>query len=358
MTKKAALILAGGQARRFQVKREEWKDKALARLYGKPLIVHVVEAVNNLVDSIVICVNEEARKPLYSEVLRKYSIGYVKFCVDERFPYVKGPITAIATGLKSTDADYCVVLPCDVPLMQPAVIEHLFNAVRDSSVAVPIWPDGRLESLIITCKRPITSQIAVALCKLGRRRPDDIIRGASRATFVSTVGDLKDLDPEFKSFVNINFREDLTRLPTRVVEDGPIKETLRLAIGCPRTPEWEQLETALEYSRGGKFLEASDMFSSLSSRFENRKLNFWAGITRENEGRSLYNLSEMQQNARFKKDYYVQSKIAFTKAAENYELEAEFYEKNQLSFLAKRAKTDELWAASQSEMLSDNTKNK
>jgi molybdopterin-guanine dinucleotide biosynthesis protein A len=347
MTKRAALILAGGQAKRFQVGQEEWKDKALARLFGKPLLVHVVEAINNVVDEIIVCVNDEARKSLYSKALNEYSISYVKFCVDQKFAHVKGPIAAIATGLKSANAHYCAVLSCDVPLMQPIVVDYLFNAVIDSSVAVPIWPDGRLESLIITCERPTAAQIAVALCELGRRRPDDMIRGASRVNFVSTVGDLKNLDPEFKSFVNINFREDLIRLPTRAVENGPIKESLHLKFGCPSTPELEQLKTASEYHRKGKFLEASTIFSSMSTHLESEGLNFWAAISRDNEGEALLSLSR-QGDMKMKEDNYVKSKAAFKKAAENYGLEAEVYEKNQVGFLVKRARTDEMWSSSRS----------
>lgn len=346
MAKRAALILAGGQARRFQVEHEHWKDKALARLYGKPLLAHVVEAVKNVVDEIIICVNEETRKHRYSEALQEYSISNVKFCVDEEFLYVKGPMAAIATGLRSTNADCCIVLSCDVPLMQPKVVDYLFNAVRDSCIAVPIWPDGRLESLIITCERPITAQIAVMLCELGRRRPDDIIRGASRVTFVSTIGDLKNLDPEFKSFININLRNDLTRLPTRTIKDGPIKKSLQVNAGSPSTSELEQLKIALKRHREKNFLGASKIFSSLSLQLEDRRLNFWSGITRENEGKSLYYLSEMQNDIELKKDYYVKSEVAYMKAAGNYRLEAEFYERYQLNFLAKRALADELWSAS------------
>ena len=43
MTKRAALVLAGGKARRFQRRQEEWQDKALSQLFGKPLLIHVVE---------------------------------------------------------------------------------------------------------------------------------------------------------------------------------------------------------------------------------------------------------------------------------------------------------------------------
>ena len=59
MTKRAALILAGGKARRFQRKQEEWQDKALAELFGKPLLVHVAESACGVVDEVVVCINDE-----------------------------------------------------------------------------------------------------------------------------------------------------------------------------------------------------------------------------------------------------------------------------------------------------------
>jgi molybdopterin-guanine dinucleotide biosynthesis protein A len=60
--KRAALILAGGKSQRFQSKRREWRDKALSHLSGKPLLVHVVQNANEVVDEVVVCVNDETRK--------------------------------------------------------------------------------------------------------------------------------------------------------------------------------------------------------------------------------------------------------------------------------------------------------
>ena len=40
MAGRGALVLAGGRARRFQVRGEPWMDKALAPLGGKPLLIH------------------------------------------------------------------------------------------------------------------------------------------------------------------------------------------------------------------------------------------------------------------------------------------------------------------------------
>jgi molybdopterin-guanine dinucleotide biosynthesis protein A len=349
MAKRAAIILAGGQAKRFQAKPEQWKDKALAILFGKPLLVQIIERINEEVEEVVICTNDEARKARLSEVLLKYSIKNVKICTDEKTPYVAGPLVAIATGLKFTDADYCLTLPCDVPLIQPKVVDYLFNIVRGSYVAVPIWPDGGLESLMIVCKRSIAVQIADALCELRRRRPDDIIRGTSKVLFVSTASGIRKLDPEFKSFININLREDLARLPTRVVKMGLIKENLRLNIGSLRESELKQLRTAARYHDEGKFVEASNIFSSSSIRLEKAGLNFWAGISSEKEGEILLNLSKRQEDTESKKDYHIKGKVAFVKAAQNYGFEAITYDKNNVSFLAKHAKNDKSWCQQRAE---------
>ena len=343
MAKRAAIILAGGQAKRFQAKSNQWEDKALAMLFGKPLLVNIIERIRDVVDEIVICVNDEARKTRFYEVLRKYSISNAKIYTDEKTQHAAGPLVAIATGLKFTSADYCVTIPCDVPLIQPKVVDHLFNVARGSYVTVPIWPDGGLESLMMVCERPITIQIADALCKLKRRRPDDIIRGASKVLFVSTVGDLKKLDPEFKSFININLRGDLTRLPTRVVKKGAVKENLRLNMGSIRESELKQLKTAARFNNKGKFVEASNIFSSSSIRLEKAGLDFWAGVSSENEGEILFDLSKRQENTESKKDYYNKGKAAFVKAAQNYGFEAITYDKNNVSFLAKHAKNDKSW---------------
>jgi molybdopterin-guanine dinucleotide biosynthesis protein A len=342
---RAAIILAGGQAKRFQVKGERWIDKALAELFDKPLLIHIIERVMPVVDETIICVNSQTRKLKYSRLLQHYSIRHVKLCIDGRFTFVKkGPAVAIATGLKATDADYCIILPCDTPFIQPSVVEYLFNAVKGADIAVPIHPNGKLETLMMTCKRSTIVHIAETLCELGRDRPDDIIRGASEVIFVSTVSELKNHDPEFESFINLNSREDLKRLTTRVVKDGPVRESIHLKLCCPTESELVELKIASKYYFQKNFLKAFTILSSLSTRLESRGLNFWTAISRDKEGETLLRLSSGHTKMRGK--YHMKAKLAFMKAAENYCLEAEIYEKKHVDFLAKRARSDGLWSAS------------
>lgn len=345
--RKAAIILAGGLAKRFQVEGKQWVDKALANIHNKPILVHIIERVTPLVEEIIICVNNETRKLEYSTVLRNYSINHVKICTDMSYPNISGPAVAVTTGLKVAEADYCIILPCDTPFVQPAVLEHLFYAVRKSSIAVPIHSDGMLEPLMFSCRRLTTTQIAETLCWLERDRPDDIIRGSSTVNFVSTVGELKSKDPELKSFININFQEDLVKLVTRVFENGPIKESIRLKIGAPRSSELEQLKEAAKNYADKKFKEAFNVLDLLAERFERKSLNFWAGICREKVGQALFSLSRIKDDAEVMKIYRLKGAEALVKAAQNYSSEAQFYDKNHIDFLAKHAREDEFWCKRQ-----------
>ena len=192
MAKRAALILAGGKARRFQTIDAVWRDKALAELDGKPLLIRVIENVRDVVDEVVVCVNDGERKSKYTQVLKTYSISNVKIVVDEETSHISGPNVAIMSGLKAIQTDYCLTLPCDMPFLKPSVTEYMFSEAEGFEVVVPMWPNGRLETLIMVLERPSSLEIASTLCMLKRPRSDDIPRGASKTLLVSPVNRHKD----------------------------------------------------------------------------------------------------------------------------------------------------------------------
>lgn len=331
--KKAAIVLAGGQAKRFQTNDKQWIDKAQAKLFGKPLLAHVIEGVKPVVDEVIVCVNSSARKRDYRKLLHEFSIKYVKLIVDRKFKFVEGgPIVGILTGLKATDAEYCMILPCDVPLIKPGVVDYLFNAAKNVWIAVPTHPNGRIEPLMMVCKRSKTLEMAEILCKLSRNRPDDLIRGAEEILFISTL-ELKGYDPKYESFININSQEDLRQLSTRTEENGPMKKSVRLTLSSPTKIELQKLKTASKYYLNKDFLKALNLFSSLSKNLENQRAYFWAALSRENEGKTLLGLLKASND-------YCSVNTAFVKAAQNYMAEAKIYKKMNIGSLAWRASRD------------------
>ena len=252
MAKRAAIILSGGRSERFQNEKETWQDKALVKLLGKPLLVHVVENVGQVVDEVVICVNNEKRKSKYSQVLKKYGIKNVRLVIDEKSNQLGGPIVGILTGLMAVNADYCFTLPSDMPLFQSKVIDYMFDSVKDARVVVPIWPNGRPETLTMVLKRTDGLEITKTLCRLMRPRSDDIIRGALNVLLLSIYCEIRDFDHKLKSFININSQTDLTQMQPRQAQ-GPVTESLRLNLGDLPIPELHQLQNASTLSNQKSF---------------------------------------------------------------------------------------------------------
>src|SRR5450759_1077196 len=129
MTKRQAIILAGGKGKRFQTTQEEWQDKALVELDGKPLLVHAIENVQDVVEDIIVVVNEnESRVSKYHDVLQEYGVEKASIVTDLKIKNLSGPLIAIYTGLKSADAEYCITVPCDMPLLRRKVADYCFSA--------------------------------------------------------------------------------------------------------------------------------------------------------------------------------------------------------------------------------------
>jgi molybdopterin-guanine dinucleotide biosynthesis protein A len=333
MTDRAALILAGGKARRFQSKGADWQDKALANLDGKPLLVHSIENVLGVVDQVVVCVNDEQRKEQYLKVLADFAAVNIKVVVD-MVGHTKGPNLAIMSGLKAVSEDYCLTLPCDMPFLKPQVAEYMFKVAEGVDVAVPMWPDGMLETLLMVLERKNGLEITQTLWSLNLPRGDAIIRGASKRLLVSPMQEIKALDPELKSFININSKKELTNLETRSTV-GEIKENVSLTTGTLSFSDLRLLqEGQRRYDEGG-FLEAEKVFLQCTANFEAKKIYFWAGVS----GKKLGDLA-MNQSAS-------KAKEAYLRAANDFQAEAELYLAKGCKALAARASIDKIWCHSQ-----------
>ena len=342
MVKRAALILAGGKARRFQSKGEDWQDKALVELDEKPLLIHAVQNVQGVVNEVAVCVNDEERRAVYTKILDRNALSKVKIVVDEKISHISGPNLAIMSGLKSLQADFCLTLPCDMPFLEPKVAEYLFNVAEGFEVTVPMWHNGRLETLMMVLERQTALEIAETLCMLRRPRSDDIPRGAGKTLLVSPVNHIKTLDPELRSFININSKEDLSRLQTRR-SHGPVMENVRLNLGVLSISDLRILREGAKMFYEGKVLDAKKIFAFCSSNFEVCESHFWAGLAKENLGDALLTLAHKHSESESGVKLDSQGKDALLRATNNYRLEAEIYENNRCLLLAERALADKAW---------------
>jgi molybdopterin-guanine dinucleotide biosynthesis protein A len=343
MAKRAALILSGGKASRFQTPQQAWQDKALIMLEGKPLLVHAVENVQALVNEVIVCVNDETRKKGYTKILENHGLN-VQIVVDQKAD-ISGPNVAILTGLKAVQADYCLTVPCDMPFLKPEVADYLFMKAQGFDAAVPMWPNGRLETLSMVIQRSVVLEIVETLCRLKRQRVDDIFRGAAKTLLISPLKKIRILDPELKSFININSQEDLKKLPTRSIQ-GPVKDDLQLNRGVLPFSNLQLMRDAAHMVKDGKFLNAQKTFEACRKTFEAHNSFFWAAVAVENMGKALLEQAR-QAGQETTGALDLAGKEAFFMAVDCYRQEAEVYEKNRCMLLLKRALEDKAWCESQ-----------
>ena len=125
---RAVVVLAGGRSTRFGD-----ADKAVAELAGTPMIRRVVDRVAGAVDEVVInCRTDQV------DAIRDALAGSgfdPTFAVD-REPD-GGPMAGIARGLEAVSATYTLVVACDMPFVDPAFAEYLFERAAGSDAAVP-----------------------------------------------------------------------------------------------------------------------------------------------------------------------------------------------------------------------------
>src|SRR5579862_6104597 len=128
-----AIVLAAGEGTRMHSER----PKPLHRLCGRPMVLHVLDALAELeLDRVVVVVGHGAQwvtKTLADEAPHGLRIEFVEQLVQRG----TGDATAVAlTGLPEDDEDAdVVVLPGDTPLLRPPTLAALVRHHRSTDAA-------------------------------------------------------------------------------------------------------------------------------------------------------------------------------------------------------------------------------
>ena len=122
-----ALILAGGQGLRMGA-----EDKGLVHWQGKPLIKHVMSAIDTQVNRIIISANRN---------LETYQSFGVPVFSDAPEHLHQGPLAALMSLdtklLKSSQWLLCV--PCDTPLLPDNLVTKFQAALKESPATLAFY---------------------------------------------------------------------------------------------------------------------------------------------------------------------------------------------------------------------------
>ena len=185
--KRGALILCGGRSVRMG------RDKALLPFGDETLLQRVVRIVTPLVEEVLVVAHAEQALPALPE--------HVRIVHDEVED--QGPLGGLQAGLRHARAEALFTTGCDVPFVQPALIELLFERLGDARIAVADEA-GFAHPLAAVYRRNVAPVVERLLAE-GRRRPRFLYDEV--ATVRGGEDDLRRADPELLSLANLNTPE-------------------------------------------------------------------------------------------------------------------------------------------------------
>ncbi|HUQ68094.1 MAG TPA: molybdenum cofactor guanylyltransferase [Planctomycetaceae bacterium] len=187
-----AIVLCGGRSSRMG------RDKATLPFGPEVMLQRVVRLLNEVVPAghIVIVAAVE-------QVLPELPAG-VTIARDSR-PQ-RGPLEGLAAGLQAlpTGIEAVYATSCDVPLMVPAFVARMFAELGDCDIAVPRDAEHH-HPLAAVYRTSVLSRVE-RLLEGDRLRPRFLFDEAR--TREVPVDELRDVDPELRTLMNLNTPED------------------------------------------------------------------------------------------------------------------------------------------------------
>jgi molybdopterin-guanine dinucleotide biosynthesis protein A len=189
----SAAILAGGKSHRMG------RNKALLPFRGRPLIVRVYETLQPLFETIFLVTNDP---DLFDFVPCPK--------IPDRVPG-KGPISGVDAALRHSRNPYVLVVGCDTPFLSPSLLGLLAGKTEGADLVIPCGLHGP-EPLCAVYGKGCLPLIEELLRKgdfslmalIGHLRTREI-----------PAEEVDGVDPDFRSFRNINTPEEYQTLTNK-----------------------------------------------------------------------------------------------------------------------------------------------
>jgi molybdenum cofactor guanylyltransferase len=195
----SALILAGGRSRRMG------RDKAFLSLPDNESCaprLSFAEQLGTLLASFCQEVILVARDPAQCAG-QKLTANRVVF--DETPDH--GPLMGLYSGLRAVSNTHALVVAVDMPFVQPALLTFLLAQPLNDAILMPVIAEIP-QVLLAIYPRTLLPLIESSL-QAGRRDPRSLLDIAP-VRYV-TEAQLRQVDPQLRSFTNMNTPEDLAR---------------------------------------------------------------------------------------------------------------------------------------------------
>jgi molybdopterin-guanine dinucleotide biosynthesis protein A len=167
---------------------------------GKPMIEHVLDSVAGLGREEMLITNKPdeyayLKLPMYGDI----------------YPD-KGPLGGFHSALFHAKSDYILVVACDMPWLNRALLEYMISIRETADIIAPRWekyPEPLHAIYSQRCLEPITANLEADMLKLTAFFGKVSINFLDQKTIAQ-------FDAEGQSFNNVNTPEDLERVRSKM----------------------------------------------------------------------------------------------------------------------------------------------
>ena len=187
------VVLAGGSSKRLG------RSKAQLPLGEKRMIEWIVQAMSCLFNEVIVVTHQPQ---LFS------ALENVIFVQDSIDTPSRNSLVGLYTGLMEASHDTVFVVPCDMPLLNRKLIEHMIGLLDGEDVRVPIMgPHYQPLHAFYrkSCLPYIQHSIESGNYKVTHFYDEVLVRTVDEKT-------IHQFDPQLTSFMNVNNEEDYQQL--------------------------------------------------------------------------------------------------------------------------------------------------
>ena len=205
----SCIVLAGGKGLRLG------RDKTVETVGNTSLLERVVSYLSLFNSDIIIVAATKQYLPQVS--------GYPKLrIVVDTYPG-KGPLGGVFTGLVASDSLYNLVVACDMPFLNQALLRYMIGLADGFDLVVPRLGDNMIEPLHAVYSRNCLTTIK-NLLEQGKMRFTDLLT-LVKVRYVEAE-EINLFDPKHLSFFNINTEADL-KTAQELAKEGDITSVKR-----------------------------------------------------------------------------------------------------------------------------------
>jgi FdhD protein len=190
----AGIILSGGENSRMG------RNKAFLTYRGRMFLWIVIEALTPLFREIILVTREPDRY-----------CGFPVRTVADLFPE-RGPLTGIFSGLSASEDQKNFCVGCDMPMIKTSLVQYMMNISGGVDAILPSMQSE--ESLRIEPLHAVYDKGCLPVMERhlrdGKRSLYELVRSLN-VRYLS-VREMAHLDPDLKSFRNINTPEEYQAL--------------------------------------------------------------------------------------------------------------------------------------------------